>query len=177
MSFSVARFAYVLRPLNNMIILNRHNILPRRGHLLDLANGQGSGRNLIRPLGLLIYVTTLRYPVPPWPPLPQPHKLQAPRRHCGIALYVKTSAHPNILSEIGTPHNFCGSRVAAEIRLNLFIILCQTYGLRVVLQLPSTMLVECRIGVIPVPDPFSGACLAFQGVLNPPLARYVATGK
>lgn len=83
----------LLRLLNNVSILNDYNILPRRDHLSDLANGQGSGRNLIRPLGLLIYVAILRYQVLSWPPQPQPHKPQAPRRHYGTALSVKTSAH------------------------------------------------------------------------------------
>ena len=34
---------------------------------------------------------------------------------------------------------------------------------------------ERRTGVIPVPNPLSGANLAFDGRLQPLLARYVAT--
>ena len=73
-----------VRPLNNMIILNCHNTLPRRDHLSDLANGQGSGRNLIRPLELRYYTQVPGSILAPTVSAPQAASPATALRHCTV---------------------------------------------------------------------------------------------
>ena len=133
----IAQFACVLGLLNNVIILNDHNNLPRRVHSSDpeWTRVGSQPKYTTRVADLRCHTQVPGTIVAPTASAPQAASPATAQRHSTVCQDLSTR---NVFPEIGTQHSFRGSRVAAEPRLILFIIIsCQTHSLRATLQYAS----------------------------------------